>query len=126
MQHKKLQKIPEKQENSKYNVLVHFVQKKKQNETHPHLFFTCEYCKIVWKDAIQCSNMNINTSNWQEVMQYMQSQCKEQHYTSIDQNYVECNPIYDLERKECQHISGNSLVSSGASSPNQRDVYIEK
>lgn len=28
MQHKKLQKIPEKQENSKYNVLVHFVQKK--------------------------------------------------------------------------------------------------
>ena len=48
---------------------------KKENETHSHLFFTCEYSENVWKEATQWSNMNINTSNWQDVMPYIQSQC---------------------------------------------------
>ena len=48
---------------------------KKENETHSHLFFTCEYSKAVWTGAMQWSNMNINACNWQIVMQYIQSQC---------------------------------------------------
>jgi len=48
---------------------------KKENETHSHLFFTCEFSKTVWEGATQWSNKNINTSNWQDVMLYIQSQC---------------------------------------------------
>lgn len=54
---------------------------KKENETHSHLFFTCEFSKIVWKGATQCSNMNANTSNWQDVMQYIESQCNKNNAT---------------------------------------------
>ena len=48
---------------------------KKENETHSHLFFTCEFSKTVWEGATQWSNKNINTSNWQDVMLCIQSQC---------------------------------------------------
>jgi hypothetical protein len=57
---------------------------KKENETHSHLFFTCEYSETVWKGATQWNKMNINTSNWQDVMQYIYSKSmqQEQWYTS--------------------------------------------
>ena len=36
---------------------------KKENETHPHLFFKCEYSEAVWTSILQWSKVSINTSN---------------------------------------------------------------
>jgi len=47
----------------------------KENETHSHLFFSCEYVDVVWKDVMRWMNMSVNTSNLQSILQYIQSHC---------------------------------------------------
>jgi len=38
-----------------------FIERKKENETHSHMFlYTCEYDDVVWSCAMQWMNMNIN------------------------------------------------------------------
>jgi len=41
-----------------------FIERKKENETHSHMFlYTCECDDVVWSCAMQWMNMSINTSN---------------------------------------------------------------
>ena len=42
---------------------------KKENKTHPHLFFQCEYSEAVLTSILQWSKVSINSSNWQLVIQ---------------------------------------------------------
>ncbi|XP_024638625.1 uncharacterized protein [Medicago truncatula] len=47
----------------------------KENETHSHLFFSCDYADAVWKGVMRWMNMTVNTSNWHSILQYIQSHC---------------------------------------------------
>jgi len=71
----------------------------KEDETRSYLFFSCEYVDVVWKGVMGWMNMSVDTSNWQSILQYVQSHCNINNGMHQTQNDVECDPIYDSGRR---------------------------